>query len=173
VSHKIVQICIDDSTIAGGDPMKVIEPVWCLANISDGAEKYQTSLMQFSQAQRFVHAMMWYWSEVNNGGHYQFYSNSTGIVWKDVMSAFQILELPEFASILKESTERLGGDPSLDRHVRNEQLDTFEPDFSDLDDEFYAMDKKMNLNDRIMSFIRTRPKDFYFDGKFRSIYPEG
>jgi len=167
VNYKIVRISVDDSTIAAGDPGKVIEPVWWSANIYDGPEQYEISLLEFSHAQRFVYALVWYSSELLNGGHDQFYSNSTGIVWKDALSAFEALELPEFVSILRDSAERLGGSPSLDREARNEQLDSFKPDFSDLDQRFYEADERVNLSNRMMSFIRARPSDFYFNGKVK------
>jgi hypothetical protein len=165
--YETVHVCVDDGTIAAGDPWAVIEPVWWSANIYDGPAKYELSLLQFSRSQRLVFAVFWYRSEVNNGGHHQFYSNSTGIVWKDALEAFRALDAPEFASILAESAARLGGSPSLDHHERGEQLDTFGPDFSDLDDRFYEAENKVNLDDRVIRFIRARPSEFYFEGKIR------
>jgi hypothetical protein len=172
--YETVHVCIDDDTIAVGDPWVVIEPVWWSANIYDGPEQYELSLLQFSRSQRLVFAVFWYRSEVNNGGHDQFYFNSTGIVWKDALEAFRSLDAPEFASILSESAARLGGSPSLDRDERGEQLDTLAPDFNDLDDRFYEAEKKLNLDDRIISFIRARASDFYFAGKIRrAVLPGG
>ncbi len=165
--YETVHICVDDDTIAAGDTWAVIEPVWWSANIYDGPEQYELSLLQFSRSQRQVFAVFWYRAEVNNGGHHQFYSNSTGIVWKDALEAFQALEEPEFTRILAESAARLGGSPSLDRYQRSQQLNSFAPDFNDLDDQFYEAERKVNLDDRVMSFIRALPSDFYFEGKIR------
>jgi hypothetical protein len=165
--YETVEICVDDSTITAGDPWGVIHPVWWLANIYDGPREYERSLLQFSRAQRFVFAVLWYSAEVNNGGHRQFYSNSTGIVWKDALDAFLALNLPQFATIVAESTERLGGSPSLDRGERGEQLAKFAPEFGDLDDRFYEAEKTFDLDENIRAFIRTCPSDFYFKGKIR------
>ncbi|MCS6265477.1 MAG: DMP19 family protein [Nitrospira sp.] len=167
MNNEFVQVCVDDGTIAAGDPWEVMEPVLWSANIYDGPEQYEISLSGFSIPQRLVYALMWYRIEVNNGGHDQFYFNSTGIVWKDALNAFEALELPEFANILRGSTERLGGSPSLDRQARNEQLESIEPDFDDLDEAFYEAEKRMDLDHRIMSFIRARPSAFYFVGEVR------
>lgn len=165
--YEIVHVRVDESTIAAGDPWAIIEPVWWSANIYGGPEEYELSLLQFSHPQRLVFAVFWYRSEVNNGGHRQFYYNSTGIVWKDALEAFRALEEPEFTSVLAESAARLGGSPSLDRQVRNEQLDTLAPDFNDLDERFYETESKVDLDDRIMSFIHARPSEFHFEGKIR------
>ena len=45
----------------------------------------------FSLPQRYVFAIQWHIGEVNNGGHYQFYDNSTGIVWEDSLKGFEVI----------------------------------------------------------------------------------
>ncbi len=165
--YETVHVRVDDGTIAAGDPGAIIEPVWWSANIYDGPEEYERSLLQFSRAQRLVFAVTWYRSEVNNGGHHQFYLNSTGIVWKDALEAFRAMGAPEFARIIEESAQRLGGSPSLDRQERDRQLDTFAPDFNDLDKRYYAAEEKLDLDGQIIKFIRARPSDFHFEGKIR------
>lgn len=167
MQYETVHVRVDDATITAGDPWKVIDPVWWMANIYDGPDDYEMSLLQFSRSQRLVFALIWYQAEVNNGGHHQFYSNSTGIVWKDALEAFHCLDLPEFASILEQSASRFGGSPSLDHDERNQQLATFKPNFSDLDDRFYAAEKKTCLEDRVLTLMRARPGNFYFDGTLR------
>ncbi len=167
MSDETVRLCVNAVTIESGDLWKIIEPVLWTGNIYDGPEEYEISLQTFSAAQRFAFAVIYYCMEINNGGHDQFYSNSTGIVWKDALAAFQAFDLPEFASILRESTNRIGGAPSLDRRVRAEQLNRFTPDFHDLDEQFYDAEKVIDLDSRMVSYIRTHPADFYFDGMIR------
>lgn len=81
-------ITINDSVIALRDPMTVIAPLWWTVNIYDSKDEYEKDLEPYSFHQRSVLAIMWYMGEVNNGGHYQFYTNSTGIVWEDAMDGF-------------------------------------------------------------------------------------
>jgi hypothetical protein len=52
--------------------------------------------------------------QVNNGGHDQFYFNSTGIVWLDALKAFRELGQSEVVAIIEASVQWLGGNPSLD-----------------------------------------------------------
>src|SRR5262249_31444746 len=120
--YVTVQVCVDESTIAAGDLWAVIEPVWWSANLYDGPDAYERSLRPFSRSQRLILAVRWYCSEVSNGGHDQFYRNSTGIVWKDALEAFRVLDAHDFVSILEQSAKRLGGAPSLDHHERSEQM---------------------------------------------------
>jgi Domain of unknown function (DUF4375) len=164
--YEIVDICVDEGAIAA-DPWVALVPVWWTATIYDGPEQYELSLMPFSRSQRLLFAVVWYRNEVNNGGHQQFFSNSTGIVWRDALGALDAMELPNLSSILAEAATRLGGSPSLDRAERMEQLDTFAPNFRDLDRRFYEAEKKLNLDDQIAKFIRTRPAGFFFVGKIR------
>ena len=110
-----VHVVVNDDTIAAGDYWPVIEPVWWSADIYHGPGLYEQSLSPFTESQRFVFAVRWYFSEINNGGHRQFYSNSTGIVWQDALVGLEAIGISKAAQILQISADRLGGSPSLDR----------------------------------------------------------
>jgi hypothetical protein len=173
VRRETVHLNIDDATIAAGDPVAVIHPIWWLVNIYDGPVAYEKSLEPFTRPQRLVLAVRRYVREVDNGGHRQFYSNSTGIVWSDALDGLDELGIPRGANILRISAERLGGSPSLDRAERNEQLDLHQPDFEDLDEAFWDLHEKVDFDERMMSYIRERPAAFYFSGKITRIVLPG
>lgn len=156
---------VTDATINDTDYMEVINPVWYSVSIYDGKEQYEKDLARFSKEQRYVLACAWYLGEVNNGGHDQFYSNSTGIVWKDAMDGFAAIGLKEFSDLIAESARRLGGTPSFDRQQRWTQLEKRKPDFGDLDDRLYALEDKVDEDKKIMEFIRANRTKFYFSGK--------
>lgn len=162
MKRENVRVVIDDSVIDGGDSYAVIDPVWWAANIYDGSEAYEQSLKPFSLPQRYVFAIHWYWAEVCNGGHYQFYFNSTGIVWEDALKGFEAVGLNDFSEILRKSADLLGGSVSKDRSVRQKQLGRLEPDFSGLDEKFFDMDD--TLDAVLIDYIKKNRKDFYFDG---------
>jgi len=163
MQYEKTHVRIDDATIAAGDPWAVIQPVRYIANIYDGPAEYEQSLRRFSPAQRQFFALNWYIAEVNNGGHDQFYWNSTGIVWRDALEACKAIGALGLADILEQSAERLGGSPSPDRGERQQQLSELAPKFNDLDDRFYAIEESEDVDRRVMDFIRARPADFYFD----------
>lgn len=167
--YETVNITVDDATIADGDIWKIIEPVWWLADIYSGPDEYDRSLCQFSAEQRLIFALQWYISEVNNGGHRQFYFNSTGVVWKDACKAFSAINIKKGADIILASADRMGGNPSLDRELRYEQLAKYNPGFDDLDDEFYQLEKTANIEQAVVAFIREHPSAFHFSDKISKV----
>jgi hypothetical protein len=156
-----VNICVSDEEIEKGDIQDIIDPLWYSVSIYDGEERYNSDLSKFSIPQRYVFAIQWYITEVNNGGHDQFYFNSTGIVWKDALKGFEEIGHEQSYNILKESAERLGGSISLDRFKRQEQLEISEVDFEDLDSKFYNI---LDIEEFILRYIKNHKSDFYFKG---------
>jgi hypothetical protein len=157
-------LVIDNAVIDKGDPSTVIDPVWWTADIYDDERRYNESLSSFSLEQRHVFAIAWHMAEVNNGGHEQFYSNSTGIVWQDALAGYKAVGLQEAALILEQSAARMGGKPGLERETREEQLDSLNPDFDDLDDRFYKLQKAVDFERAMMKYILNHRSAFYFEG---------
>lgn len=164
-----VHVEVNDETIANGDSWAVIQPIWWSISIYDGAGVYEQDSSRFSAAQRHVFAIRWYVSQVQNGGHRQFYSNSTGIVWEDARSGFTAIGVPKGAAIIDVSASRLGGNPSRDRMERQDQLELHSPDFDDCDEAFAQLLKKVDLEANLMHYIRSRPADFYFSGDIERV----
>ena len=160
---KLIKFVVGDSEIDGDDYFQVIEPVFLAVSIYDGPEKYEKDLACFSKQQRYVLACHWYLSEVNNGGHDQFYDNSTGIVWIDAKEGFAEIGAVDIAQIIVESARRLGGQPSLDREVRQQQLENSLA-LDDLDDKLFLFEQEVDLDAKLMAYIRKNRRQFYFSG---------
>jgi hypothetical protein len=158
-----VRVVIDENAIASKDVGEIIHPVLWWGNIYESYSDYEASLAQFSRAQRLVFAMVWYETEVNNGGHDQFYRNSTGIVWEDAIAGFTEAGLPEVAEIVAESAKRMGGRPSSDQDERTRILDQSRLEFDDLDQRLFKLGA--NVDARILVYIRAHASDFLFDGE--------
>lgn len=160
---------VDAKTIAGRNIMDIVEPMWDCVSIYDGLQVYERDLSRFTEPQKYLHAMIWYQSEVDNGGHDQFFFNSTGIVWKNALDGFKKIGFNSAAEILQEAVSLLGGSPAYDRTERQEQLDSLSDDelelLGDLDDRFYDID---DFDDVILRFITENKEDFYFDGDITS-----
>jgi hypothetical protein len=161
------EIVIDDAVINEADVQKIIDPLWWAVDIYQSEEIYKEGLKRFSANQKYVFAIQWYLAEVNNGGHDQFFTNSTGIVWKDALDGFEKIGLKENYSILKAAADKLGGNPSLDRDTRQAQYDKMLPDFEKLDDRFFDSDKRTPIDSMVFEFIKLNRKDFYFRGKVK------
>ncbi len=148
-----VEYNIDAEFIEGNDPWAIIEPVFLTVSIYDGVEKYEQDLSTYSQNQRLVLACHLYMYEVNNGGHHQFYYNSTGIVWRDALECFNVMGATEFSEIIEISAERLGGSPRLSIIERNGTLDKPGLEFGDLDSRFYKLDSQLDIEKMLKDFI--------------------
>lgn len=159
-----VRFEIGDQEIDGDDYFVVIEPVFWAVSIYDGPEQYEKDLANFSTEQRLVLAHHWYLSEVNNGGHDQFYYNSTGVVWPDALEAFTRIGLTDVAAIIRESANRLGGKPSLDREEREQQLEQMNGDFEDLDQQLFRLQEQADLDENVLQFMRAHRDKFHFSG---------
>jgi hypothetical protein len=161
------EMVINDSVINEGDVQKIIDPLWWSVDIYQSEVIYKESLKTFTENQKYVFAIQWYLAEVNNGGHDQFFTNSTGIVWKDALKGFEKIGLRDNYTILKAAADKLGGNPSLNREEREQQYDRTNPDFEKLDDRFFDSDKKTPIDSIVLEFIKANRKDFYFRGRIK------
>ena len=89
--YKPVHMVIDEKYMEANGAQGAIEPVLWSVNIDDDEAQYERDLKKFSLPQRYVLAIQWYGIEVRDGGHYQFYHHSTGMVWEDVMKGFECI----------------------------------------------------------------------------------
>lgn len=170
---ETVQLKLDRESILAADPWTVIEPVWWTGNIYDGVETYNRSLSQFSRPQRHVFAIMWYRSEVDNGGHDQFFFNSTGIVWQDALNGFRSMNAHDFAAVLESAVSRFPDTPSFDHATRQHQMDALTSDFAQDDDRFYDLDNGSRIDELLTDYIRHNADAFTFDGMIeRAVFPK-
>ena len=166
--QKVIYMNINEQFLSDDDfdVFKVISPLWWNVSIHDGEEEYEDGLRKFSLAQRYIFAIVRYDTEVNIGGHYQFYNNSTGIVWEDVMKGFEVIGATKCAKIIKKSIELFYGCPSKIKEERWKQMDnqSFDDDtFDELDDAYYNGGSiELEL---LRSYIKNNANDFYFSGK--------
>lgn len=164
MSATCPSIQIDAKFIATRSPWDVVEPLWWSVSVYDGPQQYERDLAHFSREQRQLFACMCYIGEINNGGHEQFYANNVGIVWADALAGFRAFGEFEVAQILLESTQRLGGSPSLDRSERFATLLHMRPDFGDLDERFYRLESRRPLQESLARSMRSNPSAFLISG---------
>lgn len=154
-------------------PWTVIEPIFWTVNIYDSYEKYLKSAENFTLEQRFANSIHWYFSEVFNGGHDQFFGNSTGIVWEDAMNGFRLFGMNEYADNFQELLDFLGNDIPFDRDERNDLLaDKMDEDedlyfdiFDKHDNFVFDLDKVQQLQE----YIIAHPDKFTFDGEYNML----
>lgn len=168
-----VQVEVNAAVIAGDNPYEVVDPVWWNANFYGDLAVYEESLRAFSRPQRLVWAVLWYRSEVHNGGHDQFFSNSTGMVWPDALEGLAKIGRPDLERILSEAIRRFRTPPSRERDEREGQLADVEVGFRDLDEELWEHCRVHSLSESLMAYIRSQPEAFYFSGVVSRPSPRG
>ncbi len=157
---------VDDEVIKSKDVMRVIDPIWAGGNIYDSHAEYKKSLLSFTREQILIYAVMWYSAEVNNGGHHQFYFNSTGIVWKDALDGLKTIGASEAAENLEKSFQVFGGSPSYERDERIAVLENKETTlFESLDTQFYELDPR--VYELMLKYVIKNKSRFYFDKVIR------
>ncbi len=103
---------------------------------------------ELTAGQRASYAVWRVESEVNNGGFYQFYQNSTGVFGSMAVEGFRTFGAHKFAALMAQAeTLRYGylsGDDSL----------------PDLDKEFYSTYGIENLNQLRIDYTRSHIEEF-------------
>jgi hypothetical protein len=166
-----VPLIIDDTTVAHAtNVFTVIEPLWEHVQIHGSWDEYLATLQPFSENQRHLFAIQWYRCEVLNGGHFQFFLNAAGIVCDHALEGLAALGLKELTSILSSASARIDR-AARDRNIREMQLDVLQPDFDDLDQRFFALDRTGILDERMLAFARQHAADFRYVGAIQKEVP--
>jgi len=151
---------------ATDDMWTINEPMYWTINIYGSYDDYLESANSFTVEQRYLNAISWYFAEVNNGGHHQFFYNSTGIVWEDALAGLRLFKMDTLADNLQSVIDYFGGSVPFDREERWAIL-------KDWDDEvFDFLDKKDDVlyeYDGIYedTFVHEHPELFVFDGTYK------
>ena len=154
--------------IQSADDMWTInEPMYWSINIYSSYDDYIETSKEFTLEQRYLNAICWYFAEVNNGGHHQFFYNSTGIVWEDALAGLRLFKMDELADNLQSVINYFGGSIPFDRVERWTILQDWEnnPEFFDFLDE---KDDAVYTYDGIFEdvFVHENPHLFVFDGTY-------
>lgn len=141
---------------------KIVEPIFWTGNIYGTYAEYEKSLENFSTEQRYLFAMNWLDSEVNNGGFPQFFENSTGIVWEDAYKGYQAAGATEMVNLMDRLLAVYGKNPSFDREERWNEIDEETMDkIDEFSSEYYKLEE---FYEQIVLWIKANPEKFYFEG---------
>lgn len=134
----------------------LVEAVWLPLNLSwdDGPEGF---LRQFRMVQPRVghlYAAHWCQSEVRNGGFYQFFWNTTGLLAPEALDGFRAVGITEWSAILAEAMEFFGHPYPRERAARQKLL----PGHNGKHSGRYPFDA---LNERFYAWLRAEPDPWH------------
>ena len=153
---------------ATDDMWTINEPAYWTINIYGSYDDYIESAKAFTLEQRYLNAICWYFAEVNNGGHHQFFYNSTGIVWEDALAGLRLFQMNELADNFQSVLDYFGGSVPFDREERWTLLQDWDKE----EELFDFLDKKDDVvyeYDGIYedTFVHEHPELFVFDGTYK------
>lgn len=147
---------------------ELIQPLWYTVSIYDSIDVYNRDLEPFTDAQRKILALFWYDSEVCNGGHDQFFFNSTGIVWKDAIECMRMIGADKYAENFQKAVDLFGGSIPFDRVERWDALEKLDENeefdnFREIDMFYYeeeCIDQLMN------EYVKQHASEFVVKGDY-------
>ncbi len=103
-----------------------------------------------SQPQKHYFTVFCYHGEVNNGGHSQYFVNSSGDHWKDAIKGLKAIGANSRLNILDEATRLFGSKgPSEDNSKRHQQISGFSSRqdqlLGELDGKYYECDENIEV----------------------------
>lgn len=104
---------------------------------------------QLPGPQKHYYAVFIYDAEVNNGGHSQYFVNSSGDHWRSALEGLTAIGANARAKILHEATSLFGtAGPSVDNDPRHRQLARFskqqDKSLDELDSRYYSCDENID-----------------------------
>ena len=154
-----------EEILATDDMWTINEPAYWTINIYGSYDDYLESAKGFTLEQRYLNAISWYFAEVNNGGHHQFFYNSTGIVWEDALAGLRLFKMDILADNLQSVIDYFGGSVPFNREERWTILKEWDDEVFDFldgkDDVVYEYE---GIFEDV--FVHEHPELFVFDGTY-------
>jgi hypothetical protein len=135
----------------GGRYWSLVEPVWLRLNRTweRGSAAFLRQYRTVRPEVGHLYAGHWCHCEVCNGGFFQFFWNTTGLLAPEAAAGFRAVGLPELAEILAEAMKFFGSPYPRDRGDRQDALPARQPrrlgegdPFRPLDERFYEWSER-------------------------------
>ena len=144
-----------------GEYWKLIEPHWERISIYDGAEAFLREFDATPVAVRTLFAAHWCQSEVCNGGFHQFFWNPTGVLAPEAAAAFEALNMPGIAALVRRAMRFFGPAFPRERERRVEVLDEYRDAHADAPSPFESIDDEFDeLRDEEAGGWETAANDY-------------
>lgn len=139
---------------------KVVEPILDKVSIYDGVDNFLNEFGNLPPVVGDLYAADRLVYEVNNGALPQFFSNSTGVLGPEAVSALRRMGLVDAADIVASAMLFFGEEYPRDRGVRSELIDwVWEKNLSE--DELHNLDTLLELSGQFLDAMGKKKAIFY------------
>jgi Domain of unknown function (DUF4375) len=148
---------IEDSM---ADVVDLLASAWAkAANLPKGRQILESATL----AQRLLCGYYFYWDDVTNGGHLQYFGNYTGNLWQEALEGTRVIRLPEH-KILRDAISLFPDNkPGLIQRDRGKQLAKIDSaKFDELDDRFYDLQAS---GKKIRQYIERHADELFIPGR--------
>lgn len=114
---------------------------------------------RMTQAQQVAHLVFWYDSEVQNGGHYQYFANSAGRRCNEALDALVLLGLECQALVLHQAIAAWGSENRVPPTTTQEFLDGAPVDWFDRFDTPYDSCRPA-IMDALQGYLEEHQEEF-------------
>ncbi len=130
-------------------------------------------LAKLTPGQRALYCCKWLDYEVQNGGFYQFFGNSTGMIGPEALEGFKLFGMDEAAKAIQAAFDFAKFDPyPRERKERHERLPDYDGDkekWEALTEAYYDAVKDKSTPEeydyiiaaKIVAYIRAHPEQFF------------
>jgi hypothetical protein len=146
---------------------RVLEKMWPRVDIYRGSSKLKEGLARATAGQVAVYATWFSDSEICNGGFHQFFSNPTGILYREALAGFERIGAKRYAKLLATAGALLGKTVPRDHERRNARLermtyDDWEARIAATERRYYAMRSgPQALEGHAARYIRAHEDEFF------------
>jgi len=124
----------------------VVEPVWASISIHGGPSRFLREFDAAPVVARTLFAAHWCHSEVCNGGLYQFFNNSTGVLAPEAVRSFHALGMPKLSAVVAQGVSWFGATYPREWSLRRSLLATFggKNTFDEMNKAFFKLIRREN-----------------------------
>jgi hypothetical protein len=126
-----------------------------LAQFYDGRENWLKSIAGVPRSSVRLFSLHWLHLEVYNGGFWQFFFNSAGVMAPEAREGFSAIGMPDVAEIISKAMDRVASPYPFERSERQLVVGFPEErkDFRDLDKAFWDLADTEKVFRRIPKFV--------------------
>ena len=166
-SENNIKSILNEEILNKTSDEKLLETVYenVVKKLSKNSDEEYESLMKLSKSEQAIYIIWALEGEVNNGGYNQFYFNSSGKFAELTPNALKLIGATKFAELTEKAnriyeTENDKITKHQDGTIEGFSKSYDENPLNELDDEFYKLYDKENLQNLQIEYIRKNKNDF-------------